>query len=99
MKFDLKNDFLPVGTVVSIRFNPNKFMIMGFCTIEGNTKKMYDYCAVLYPSGFTSIDETFMFNRDIVKKVHHLGYVTEEEKEFKKLLEDALKKKNNEMNE
>lgn len=93
MKFDLEKDFLPVGSVVSIRFNPNKFMIMGFCTIDGNTKKVYDYSAVLYPVGLVSLDDVVMFNRDVVKKIHHLGYINEEEKELKKTLEDAIKNK------
>lgn len=93
MKFDLEKEFLPVGSVVSIRFNTNKFMIMGFCTVEGNTKKIYDYCAVLYPSGLENLDDVVMFNRDIVKKVHHLGYINDEEKEFKKALQDAIENK------
>lgn len=93
MKFDLEKDFLPVGSIVSIRFNPNKFMILGFCTIEGNTKKMYDYCAVLYPVGLGSLDNVFMFNKEIVKKVYHLGYIDKEEKKFKNELEKAIKEK------
>ena len=93
MKFDLEKDFLPVGSVVSIRFNPNKFMIMGFCTIDGNTKKVYDYSAVLYPTGLEDLDNVVMFNRDVVKKIHHLGYITDEHNDFKKVIEDAIKKK------
>ena len=93
MQFNLEKDFLPVGSVVSIRFNQNKFMIMGFCTIESNTKKIYDYCAVVYPNGLQTLDNVVMFNKDIVKKIHHLGYITEEEKECKKILDETIKNK------
>ena len=93
MKFDLENDFLPVGSIVSIRFSVEKFMIMGFCTIDANTQKMYDYCAVLYPFGLENLDKVIMFNRDVVKKIHHLGYSDDEEKEFRKKIQQFIKNK------
>ena len=93
IKFDIEKEFLPVGSVVSVRFNTNKFMIVGFCTVAGDSKKMYDYSAVAYPLGLMDFDNVTMFNKEIIKKVHYLGYSDEEEKEFKKTLAEAIKNK------
>ena len=88
--FDLEKDFLPVGSIVSIRFNTNKFMIMGFCTFDGNTNEIYDYSAVPYPEGLIDLDDVCMFNRAIVKKVFHLGFIDDDEKKFKQALNEAI---------
>lgn len=93
MKIDLEKDFLPVGSIVSIRFSKEKYMIMGFCTIDAKTKKVYDYSAVRYPVGFESLDNVCMFNRLVVKKVHHLGYINYEHSSYIKKIEEVLKNK------
>jgi len=93
MKIDLEENFLPVGSIVSIRFSKEKYMIIGFCTIDGKTKKVYDYSAVRYPVGFESLDNVCMFNRMVVKKVYHLGYINDEHCDYIKKIEEVLKNK------
>lgn len=95
MKFDLENDFLPVGSIVSLRFNRNKFMIMGYGTIDGETKEVYDYVAVQYPVGLISLDNVVMVNRPFVKKIYHTGYVSEEYNNFSKAVKEAMEKRKN----
>ena len=92
--FDLSKERLPIGSVVSVRFNTHKFMIIGFCTLEGKTKKMYDYSAVVYPFGLVNFDSVTMFNKEIIKKIHHLGYSDEAHKELNIKIDEAVKKHN-----
>lgn len=88
MKIDMTKEWLPVGTIVSIRFYKSKFMIVGYLVNEGDTDKVYDYAAVVYPGGFLDNDSFTLFNRDTVKKIHHIGYFTEEFKALSKFVEE-----------
>lgn len=88
----MMNNLLPVGTIVSLRFNKGKFMIIGFCTKEGNSGKVYDYSAVVYPTGLYSFDEVVMFNREYIKKVYYMGYQSDEDVAFKAEIEKKINK-------
>lgn len=92
--FDYEKEYLPIGTIVSVRFNTNKFMIIGYCTLEGNSKKMYDYSAVVYPFGLENFDNVIMFNKAIIKKVHHMGHLSLEHNELNEKIKVAVKKYN-----
>ena len=92
--FNYETEYLPIGTIVSVRFNTNKFMIIGYCTLEGNTKKMYDYSAVVYPFGLENFDNIIMFNKDIIKKVYHMGYTSLEHNDLNEKIKIAKKKYN-----
>ena len=91
VNFNLEKDLLPVGSVVSIRFNSKKFMIMGYGPIDKENNKIYDYCAVIYPIGLLSLNDVTLISRDFIKKVHHIGYITDEYKSFMPHVEEALK--------
>ena len=94
-KRDIIN-YLPVGSVVKIRFSKVDLMIIGFYT-KDEEGKLYDYCAVEYPIGLYNMNNLIMFNNDVVKKVIHKGYETEEDKKFKSDLNDFETKKDNEI--
>ncbi len=89
--YDLQKDFLPVGSIVKIRFDYDKLMIIGYCTVEKGTNKVFDYCAVRYPFGFIGNDKFVMFNKDVVKKVIQLGYESDEQKDFIELINKNIK--------
>ena len=93
-KYDLEKDFLPVGTIVKIRFNYDRLMIVGYCTVEEQTNKRYDYCAVKYPYGFIGSNQFIMFDKDVVKKVIRVGLEGEEEDKFIALLNKNIKEGN-----
>ena len=78
MNYNITNDLLPIGSVVTIRFNQNRFMIIGHKMKNDNDNKIYDYLAVYYPLGLHTINELSFFNRNIIKKVHFFGYTDEE---------------------
>ena len=69
-------------------------MITGFCAIEGRDRnKMWDYSGCMYPEGFLSSTQTCLFNHDQIEKIYHLGLAEDdEEKKFKKSLNDLIKK-------
>ena len=91
MKYNINKDFLPVGTVVKIRFDLSEYVIIGYKIIESGTKKVYDYAAVEYPYGFIGNEKIAMFNKNIVKKVVNMGYVCKEEIKFTEYLNEQIK--------
>ena len=86
--------FLPIGTVVMLKGGTKRVMITGFCAIEGRDRsKMWDYSGCMYPEGFLSSNQTCLFNHEQIEKVYHLGLAEDdEEKKFKKNLDELIKK-------
>lgn len=88
--------FLPIGTVVMLKGGTKRAMITGFCCSDNNdTSKIYDYSGCLYPEGTIASDKILLFNHNQIEKIYHLGLQDEEEKEFKKKLNEFLQKKDN----
>ena len=84
--------YLPLGTVVLLKNGKKKVMITGFCTIDGEKKdKIYDCCGCVYPEGTLSSKQTLLFDHNQIEKIFHVGYVNEEEKEFKEKLKLYVK--------
>ena len=85
--------FLPIGTVVMLEGGTKRVMISGFCPINQEDKKMWDYSGCMYPEGFLSSKQTCLFNHDQIKEVYHLGLAEDnEEKTFKTKLNELIKK-------
>lgn len=82
--------YLPIGTVIMLKGGEKRCMIIGFCTTTADDDSMYDYCGCLYPEGVLSSDQTLMFNHDQIEKIYYLGFVDEEEKEFKTKLNEVI---------
>lgn len=81
--------FLPIGSVVLLKGGTKKAMITGFCSVVAEDKtKMYDYSGCVYPEGYLDFDQICLFDHEQIEKIFHYGYVDEEEKEFKKELQD-----------
>jgi hypothetical protein len=84
--------YLPIGTVLMLKGGSKRVMITGFVCNNQEDRKVYDYSGCLYPEGILSSNNTLLFNHDQIEKVDYLGYSDEEEKEFKKKLNDLLNK-------
>ena len=87
-----ENAFLPIGTVVLLKNASKRLMITGFFPVAD--EKTYDYCGCLYPEGFLSMEDVFLFNDDEVEKVCFLGLFDDETEEYEKVLlsvKDELK--------
>ena len=81
---NIKEKYLPIGTVVMLKGGSKRLMITGFCSVANDDKNtIYDYSGCMYPEGFLSSNQTCLFDHEQIEKVYHFGLVDEEEEEFK----------------
>ena len=81
----MKEKFLPIGTVVTLKGGTVKLMITGFCvTTPEHEGVMFDYSALPYPIGEIVNDSRAMFNHEQIETINHMGYESEEDIEYKK---------------
>ena len=58
----MKEKYLPIGTVCTVKNNLKKYMIVGYYSIEYlKNMKIYDYIAYPYPEGLLLSDKTLFF--------------------------------------
>ncbi|WP_241665124.1 DUF4176 domain-containing protein [Peribacillus simplex] len=86
-----KSKLLPIGTVVKLEKVEKAVMIYGYNQIQVSTGKKYDYIAVPYPEGNLSEEYNVFFNREVIENVLYSGYITEEEKKFRKEIDSKIK--------
>ena len=83
--------FLPIGSVVLLKGGTKKIMVTGFCSVDSDDKtKLYDYTGCIYPEGFLDYNEICLFNNDQIEQIFYKGYESDEEKEFKKDLQEIV---------
>ena len=88
---EIKEKYLPVGTVVLLRNGTKRVMINGFCTMDAEKpEKIYDYSGVLFPEGALSSDQSLLFDHEQIIRVDHYGLYDTEEQDFKKKLQEVL---------
>lgn len=71
------NGLLPIGSVVLLKESTKRVMITGVAQYgleNGETRRLYDYCGVLYPEGFMNPDEQFLFNDDQIDQLFFVGF-------------------------
>lgn len=81
----MSNNLLPIGTIIKLNNNDNKYVILGtFCKNKG---KMFTYYCCLYPYGLILDDDQLKnkvnnydvyINHDEIEKVLFLGNVNSE---------------------
>jgi hypothetical protein len=81
-------NLLPVGTVVTVKGANKSMMIIGI--LPENNEKRYDYLSVLYPEGYLTPEQMYLFNQEDVDKVQYLGYMNVEYQEFRNNLTLAM---------
>ena len=106
MNNDIKEKFLPIGTVVSLKGGIREMMITSYCpvpkgdTFDKNGKvelkqdEYFDYGGCHYPEGIMNSKQTFMFNHDQIEKISFMGYESEESKKFIEFLKEEINKRN-----
>ena len=76
MNEQIREKYLPVGTVVLLRNGTKRVMINGFCTMDASKPdKVYDYSGVLFPEGSLSSDQTakiFNMTNAFVNKIDNV---------------------------
>ena len=90
---EIKEKFLPIGTVVMLKGGSKRCMITGYCAMEGEHEgKLWDYSGCLYPEGFLSSNQTCVFDHEQINKVYYMGLEDDdEERDFMKKLKELLK--------
>ncbi len=83
----MNNDRLPVGSIITIRFRENYYMIVGYETTYEDEKK--DYVAIEYPLGYNGAQSLLFLTKDYIKEVVFVGYKND-------LFEELNKKMNEE---
>lgn len=74
---------LPLGTVVSIKYNYEKLMVVGYQAIpKDSNDKVYDYIGCYYPNGISNTDKLIVFDHNQITKIYSLGYIENNENEF-----------------
>lgn len=72
-------EFLPLGSVVSLKGNPKKLLLIGRALLVENegTREYYDYSFCLYPEGMVG-DAVIYSNHENVDSIHFRGFEDEE---------------------
>ncbi|MDE5888801.1 MAG: DUF4176 domain-containing protein [Bacilli bacterium] len=84
MNGQIREKYLPVGSVVLLQNGSKRVMINGFCTMDASKPdKIYDYSGVLFPEGSLSSDQTLLFDHSQIIRIDHIGLDDQEEREFK----------------
>ena len=93
----VKENFLPIGSVVKLKGGQKRLMITGFLQVEQeeNKKNVWDYSGCLYPEGMITSENNYVFNHSQIEDIYFTGLVDEEEEEFKKRLKEAVKELKN----
>lgn len=79
---------LPIGTVVNVRDANHSMMITGILPeMEG---KRYDYISVLYPEGYMTADQVYLFDHKDIEKVEFIGFMNADHQVFRDGLRAVL---------
>lgn len=82
---------LPVGSVVLLREGNHRLMVIGYCQkLINQPDKIYDYVGCLFPEGFISAEKNYLFNREQIDKVYHVGYQSDGQFAFSEKMESAI---------
>lgn len=88
--------YLPVGSVVRLKDATRNVVVIGFAIIEDGSSNPWDYLGCAYPIGVISNDKNLLFNIEQIEEVISEGYSDEEDKRFRKELEETMEQlKNN----
>ena len=83
----MKERFLPIGTIVTLKGSDRKLMITEHLVFAQNDKdtKIYDYGSCPFPTGVKK-DMSIGFNHDSIENVVYMGYEDEDQKKMSDFL-------------
>lgn len=103
------NELLPIGTVVKLKKEDKKIVVMGVMQNmrDGVKSKLYDYMGLPYPEGFINNESRVVFDQEDLDKIYFLGFSDIERQQFltnisimlEKLVQSHNKPKEEETNE
>ena len=74
-----KQDLLPLGSIVILRYGDKKLMIYGRDQLSAETSEPFDYVACFWPEGNLDSEHTYLFNHGHIETVIHRGYSDDED--------------------
>ena len=77
-------EYLPVGTVISLRDAIRKIMIIGIMQEQRKEEQtvFYDYAGVIFPEGLITAKSIILFNHKDINDVVFRGYENPERQDF-----------------
>lgn len=81
----MKEKFLPIGTILTLKGATKKVMVIGYLPISQNNV-MFDYSACIFPEGVLDMNKTLAFNHDKIENIDFMGNKNEEFEKFNKNL-------------
>lgn len=85
----MKEKYLPIGTVVTLKDATKKIMIIGYLPMTKDNQ-MFDYSACTYPEGVITSDKTLAFNHSQIDKIDFIGLEGGEQMDFSNRLKDMV---------
>lgn len=101
---EVKEKYLPIGTVVKLIGGDVALMITGFCIkpqgkikgikgeIENTEDKYFDYSACPYPTGIMNTEINVVFNHENIEGIVYMGLESKLHDEYNKFLKEEMKK-------
>ena len=82
------SNLLPIGSVITVKDANKKMMIIGI--LQKSKEERYDYMAVLYPEGYLTQKQIYLFNHEDIQEVHFLGFMGVDYQVFRNNLVNIL---------
>ena len=89
---EVKEKFLPLGTVCMLKNGTHPVMIIGYVPIptNNNQTEMYDYTACMYPEGLLSTEQMLVFNHDQINNIIDMGFENQDSIDFRNKVKTLL---------
>lgn len=87
----MKSQFLPVGSVVTLKGAQKKLTVIGSSVKRNEDDKIYDYIGLPYPEGYIDSETMFLFMAEDIEEINFLGYINAEAQAFHVKYEEHLK--------
>lgn len=87
---DIKEKYLPIGSVLLMKGAKKRVMITGYAVKSPESgDKIWDYVGCLYPEGMVTAEKALLFDHENIEKIFAIGYEDDEQKQFMSLLNKA----------
>lgn len=83
----MKENFLPIGSVVRLKGGEKKLMICGRIACKSGSDEIYDYVGCRVPEGVVGTDMLF-FNKENIEEYFFIGFQDKEELQFEEMLDE-----------
>lgn len=73
---------LPLGTIVKLKEETDKIMIVSRLVRKERNGEIFDYCGCLVPQGIQNPNNVVIFNHEDVNRLLFIGFQDEQEIEY-----------------